>query len=82
MFNDKPKEGGDSGGGGGGGSGIKLPKPEIETPYGTFGVGRVQGKPGITFKKTFRGLKAGGQVGYRKVADGCAQRGKTRGKMV
>ena len=83
MFNDKPKEGGDSGGGGGGGSGIKLPKPEIETPYGTFGVGRVQGKPGITFKKTFRGLKAGGSVSSAsKRADGCAIKGKTRGKMV
>ena len=71
MFNDKPKEEG--------GGGIKLPKPEIETKYGTFGLGRVQGKPGITFKKTF---SKGGQTGYRKAADGCVTKGKTRGKMV
>ena len=70
MFNDKPKEEG-------GGSGIRLPKPEIETKYGTFGLGRVQGKPGITFKKTFA---KGGLTGYRKAADGCAKRGKTRVK--
>ena len=59
MYNDKPKPG----------EGIKLPekprtvpKPEIETEYGTFGVGRVQGKPGITYRKTFRGLNSGGKV--------------------
>lgn len=76
MFNDKPKEGGDK-------PKINLPKPEIQTDYGTFGLGRVQGKPGITYKNTFRGLKTGGSVSSAsKRADGCAIKGKTRGKMV
>lgn len=74
MFNDKPE------GGGGGGSGIRLPKPEIETKYGTFGIGRVQGKPGVTFKKTF--AKGGKVPSASKRADGCAIKGKTRGRMV
>jgi hypothetical protein len=71
MFNDKPK--------------IDIPRPGI-----TIGGGRIEpdlirnpdtGKrvPGIRFTKKFA---AGGQTGYRKVADGCAKRGKTRGKMV
>ena len=71
-YNDKPKE--ESGG-----PKIKLPKPEIETPYGTLALGRVGKGAGITLTKKF--YAKGGQVGYRKVADGCAKRGKTRGKM-
>lgn len=35
-------------------------------------------------KREMRGrtMAKGGMAGYRKVADGCAQRGKTRGRMV
>lgn len=44
MFNDKPKEGG---------SGIKLPKPEVETPYGTLSLGRVGKGVGIKLTKKF-----------------------------
>ena len=35
-------------------------------------------------KREMRGrtMARGGMASYRKVADGCAQRGKTRGKMV
>ena len=72
-YNDKPKE--ESGG-----SGIKLPKPSID-------IGGVKVEPaklplgayGVRFTKQFKAK--GGMVGYRKSADGCAKRGKTRGKM-
>ena len=74
MFNDKPKEGGDK-------PKINLPKPEIQTDYGTFGLGRVQGKPGVTWKKTFW-AEGGAVKSASKRADGCAIKGKTRGKMV
>lgn len=70
-FNDKPKE--ESGG-------PKIKLPEMETPYGTLALGRVGKGAGITLTKKF--YAKGGMTGYRKVADGCAQRGKTRGKMV
>ena len=69
MFNDKPKEGG---------SGIQRPGVEI-------GGGRLEpaklplGAYGLRYTKKFA---KGGQTGYRKAADGCAVKGKTRGKMV
>ena len=74
MFNDKPKEGGDK-------PKINLPKPEIQTDYGTFGLGRAQGKPGVTWKKTVW-AEGGAVKSASKRADGCAIKGKTRGKMV
>jgi hypothetical protein len=69
MFNDKPQ----------------IPRPGIEIAGGRVEPDLIKnpdtGKrvPGIRFTKKFA---AGGQAGYRKVADGCAKRGKTRGKMV
>ena len=70
MFNDKPE---------GGGSGIR--KPSIEIAGGTLEPARLPlGKAvGVRFTKKF---SKGGQTGYRKVADGIATKGKTRGKMV
>ena len=75
MYNDKPKEGGGSEGGS---PKIKLPSVEIaggelkpaKLPLGAYGL------------RYTRKFAAGGETGYRKVADGCAIKGKTRGKMV
>ena len=69
MFNDKPQ----------------IPRPGIQIAGGRVEPDLIRnpdtGKrvPGIRFTKKFA---AGGQTGYRKAADGCVQRGKTRGKMV
>jgi hypothetical protein len=72
MFNDKPKEGGG------------IQRPGIEIGGGRLEADAFRGPDGkraygARFIKKFA---AGGQAGYRKVADGCAKRGKTRGKMV
>lgn len=40
------------------------------------------GAPGMKKGGKTKKMAAGGQTGYRKAADGCATRGKTRGKMV
>ncbi len=71
MFNDKPKEGG----------GIR--KPAVEIAGGTIGPDVVRLPSGrVPVLRYTRKFSAGGKAGYRKVADGCAKRGKTRGKMV
>jgi hypothetical protein len=88
MFNkdgEKPKEG--SGGGGGGSSGgprINLPKVEIAGGEVQPQKVNMPSGPAYGFKFVKKFYAAGGKVssGYRKVADGCAKRGKTRGKMV
>jgi hypothetical protein len=81
MFNkdgDKPKEEAPK---------INLPRPGIEIAGGRLEADAFKGPDGkraygARFTKKF--YAKGGKVssGYRKVADGCAQRGKTRGKMV
>ena len=62
----------------------------------TLGASKLADKVGFTQEKEYKGKtmeelekkptpvkKAqGGMIGYRKAADGCAKRGKTRGKMV
>jgi len=69
MFNDKPQ----------------IPRPGIGIAGGRIEPDLIRnpdtGKrvPGIRFTKKF---SKGGQTGYRKAADGCATKGKTRGKMV
>ncbi len=69
MFNDKPQ----------------IPRPGIGIAGGRIEPDLIKnpdtGKrvPGIRFTKKFA---KGGQTGYRKAADGCAVKGKTRGKMV
>ena len=69
MFNDKPQ----------------ISRPSVEIAGGRLEPDLIKnpdtGKrvPGIRYTRKFA---AGGQAGYRKVADGCAKRGKTRGKMV
>jgi len=69
MFNDKPE---------GGGSGIR--RPGIDVAGGRLEPAKLPlGAYGIRYTKKFA---KGGQTGYRKAADGCAKRGKTRGKMV
>ena len=71
MFNDKPE---------GGGGGIK--KPSIETPLGTLEPASLPlGAKGIRLTKKFWS-KGGAVKSASKRADGCAIRGKTRGKMV
>ena len=74
MFNDKPKEGG--------GSGIR--KPSVEIGGVTIEPAKFNMPSGSAYglRATKRFYAKGGQVGYRKAADGCVQRGKTRGKMV
>ena len=62
----------------GGSPKIKLPAVEVaggelkpaKLPLGAYGL------------RYTRKFAAGGQAGYRKAADGCVKRGKTRGKMV
>ena len=75
MFNNKPKE--ESGGGSGG-----LKKPSIETPLGTLEPASLPfGAKGIRLTKKFW-AKGGKVSSASKRADGCAIKGKTRGKMV
>ena len=67
-----------SGSGGGGGGGLK--KPSLEIAGGKLEPASLPfGAKGVKWTKQFA---AGGQTGYRKAADGCAMKGKTRGKMV
>ena len=79
MFNkdgEKPKEGGESSG-----SGIKL--PSVQIAGGEIKPQKINMPGGTAYGfKYVRKFAAGGQTGYRSVADGCAKRGKTRGKMV
>ena len=69
MFSDKPKVPGVEIAGG------RLEPALIKSPD--------TGKrlPGVRFTKNFN-LAKGGMTGYRKAADGCVTKGKTRGKMV
>lgn len=81
-YNEKPKEGGESSG-----PKIDIPRPGIEIAGGRLEPDLIKnpdtGKrvPGIRFTKKF--YAQGGKTKSASArADGCAQRGKTRGKMV
>ena len=69
MFDDKPK----------------IPRPGVEIAGGRLEPDLIKnpdtGKrvPGIRYTRKFA---KGGMTGYRKAADGCVTKGKTRGKMV
>lgn len=70
MFNDKPKEGGS-----------KIKMPSVEVAGGELKPARLPlGAYGLRYTRKFAN---GGKVGSAsKRADGCAIKGKTRGKMV
>lgn len=71
MYNDKPKEGGEK---------PKINLPSVQIAGGELKPAKLPlGAYGLRYTRKFAG---GGQVGYRKAADGCATKGKTRGKMV
>ncbi len=78
-YNEKPKEGGE-------GPKINIPRPGIEIAGGRIEPDLIKnpdtGKrvPGIRFTKKF--AEGGKTKSASARADGCAQRGKTRGKMV
>ena len=71
----------DSGSGdGGGGDKPKIKLPSVEVAGGELKPAKLPlGAYGLRYTRKFA---AGGQTGYRKAADGCAKRGKTRGTMV